>query len=153
LSDERQHLWRKAGQNKFSDQWWKQHDRILIIGKQLEQLWHIHRLELTGSPRHYPVIRTEKDLFSDYTDPQRLGVAQIDEGDLGGFVIEKPTIRPDLPEKESFPLVYHHSTLISLSTQILREVLVELKAADRRRRRHNMTLHELRVVQRQRVLP
>lgn len=155
LSDERQQLWRKAGQNKFSDQWWGQHDRIIAIGKQLDQLWHIHRLELAGT-RQQHVTRVQKGLFSDYTDPQRLGDKLLDEGDLVGFSIEKPLLLSDPPEKESFPLVYCNPLFVVLSAQVLREVLVELKAEDRKRQRrkqHNMTLRQLRAQQRQRILP
>lgn len=46
LSNERQQLWRIAHRDKFSRDWWKRHDRIEVIGKQLNRLWNMHRIEL-----------------------------------------------------------------------------------------------------------
>lgn len=155
MSDERQRLWRLLEKGKFSDVWWDRRERVISIAKQLERLWHTHRLELAGT-RQQHVIRIQEDLFSDYTDPQRLGVNHIDEGDMDGFVIEKPLIQPGIPEKEVFPLVYCNPLFIVLCAQVLHEVLIELKAEDRKRQRnerHNMTLRQLRARQRQRVFP
>lgn len=73
LSNERQQLWRIAHRDKFSSSWWKRHNRIEVIGKQLVRLWHVHRVEMSGYREWQPVEvnRMASDVFDDYR--QRAG--------------------------------------------------------------------------------
>lgn len=68
LSNERQQLWRCAHRDKFSPAWWKRHNRIEAIGKQLDRLWHLRRVELAGSQEWQTseVDRMAADHYEDY---------------------------------------------------------------------------------------
>lgn len=70
LSNERQELWRIAHRDKFSRDWWKRHDRIEVIGKQLARLWHMHRIELADAADKQPDImdRLSSEYFDDYRE-------------------------------------------------------------------------------------
>ena len=105
-----------------------------------------HREVLNASPRF------SRDLFSDYLDPVRLGQEFEEDEDLDGFTLVETSVL-HTPLKQE-PITMHLDPLLmNIFTEVLRDVLVELKAEDRKKQRtkqHNMTLRELRVQQRQR---
>lgn len=74
LSNERQQLWRVAHRDKFSHGWWKRHDRIEVIGKVLNRLWHMHRIELAKAADHQSIAidRMASEYFDEFRE--RAGV-------------------------------------------------------------------------------
>lgn len=71
-----------AHRDKFSHDWWKRHDRIEAIGKQLNRLWDMRRLELAGTPNEIAVDRITDGHFDDYREragEDRIGVWRIQD--------------------------------------------------------------------------
>jgi hypothetical protein len=69
LSNERQQLWRIAHRDKFSPNWWNRHDRIATIGKHLDRLWHMHRVEMADGQGQPNILdRIAGDHFEDYRE-------------------------------------------------------------------------------------
>jgi len=56
-----------AGEHKFSDKWWKQHERIIAIGKQLERLWATHRNEIAAN-QVWEVLPTDRINLATFDD-------------------------------------------------------------------------------------
>lgn len=147
LSEERQQLWRLAAKKKLTPEQWERCFRI--IPKQLEQLWHVHRndLAIASKPQKPTRDSVSKALFDDYLDPMRVGQQEVNPDELNGFTIKDMPVFDHSRTQRKYSLVNCDAGFITISAELFREVLAELRQRDRAQR-HNMTLRELRTHQR-----
>jgi len=106
-------------------------------------LWTIHRLEVAASRRIQPVTAINPDIFVDYLERADMG-GDEDLGDLRGFTVTTPR---KTPETFEHPTLYYTTVQKDLVTNILREVLDDLRQRDEqkaRERRHDRPLREFR---------
>ncbi len=123
MSNERQHLWRKAGKQKLTAD---QRMRLRDIACRLERLWHEHRCEIVRPNRRFIEDRVRGDLFCDFVDKMRRDHRGAGADELDGYEVQQfawPAVEaaePDIP---------YDAVLDAVGAEVLREVLAELKTS------------------------